>query len=336
MLDLASLCPYPMPVRAIRRETADVWTLELQAPGDYHYLPGQYALVGIDGGRAVRAYTLSSSPGISDCLSITVRRLDGGLGSQWLTGTVQPGQLLQLSAAQGEFVPQPARSDYLFLAGGCGITPVMAMTRWLLTHVAAASLVVLYNVRTPRDIIFADEWTALAQRYPAQLRLQRLVDCEPDADCRQALLSRELLQELVPDIASRVVMSCGPEGYMALAGELALALGVPAADFHHEAFRAAEVAAVDGGDAVYQVLLQPWGDQTMVAAGGNLLAALEAEQIPLAAACRTGVCGTCKVRVLEGEFSLGEQSALSAAELADGYALACCCSVHSDLVIEGV
>ncbi|MDN0074550.1 2Fe-2S iron-sulfur cluster-binding protein [Crenobacter sp. SG2303] len=339
MVELATLCPHPMPVRAIRRETPDVWTLELSPPPDYRYLPGQYALVGIDGGRALRAYTLSSSPALNDFLSITVRRLSGGLGSGWLTGEVQVGDTLWLSTAQGNFTPEHAPdSDYLFLAGGCGVTPVMAITRWLLAHRPDATLVVLYHAQTPADLIFAAEWTRLEQRYPKRLRLHRLVDRAPDAACRQAPLSRELLAELVPDIARRTVMCCGPAGYMALAAELAESLGVPAERFHHEAFQAAAVAALDeaADDGVrHRVLLQPWGDEAEVAHGGNLLAALEAQQIPVTAACRSGQCGSCKVKVLEGDFELGEQSALSEAELADGYALACCCSVHGDLVIEG-
>jgi NADH oxidoreductase Hcr len=337
MVELATLCPHPMPVRAIRQETPSVWTLELAPPPDYTYLPGQYALVDIDGGRTVRAYSLSSSPSLGESLHLTVRRLPGGLGSNWLTGQVQVGDTLQLSPAQGRFTPEHAPGrDYLFLAGGCGVTPVMAIARWLLALRPDASLVVLYHAQRPAELIFAAEWRELAQRYPERLHLHRLVDEAPDAECRQAPLSRELLAELAPDIARRTVMCCGPAGYMTLAAELAASLGVPAERFHHEAFQAAEVAAFDEADdgARHRVLLQPWGDEAEVGHGGNLLAALEAQQIPMLAVCRNGECGSCKVKVLEGDYALGAQTALSEAELADGYALACCCAVQGDLVIE--
>ncbi|MCW3478229.1 2Fe-2S iron-sulfur cluster-binding protein [Neisseriaceae bacterium JH1-16] len=339
MVELATLCPHPMPVRAIRQETPSVWTLELTPPPDYTYLPGQYALVDIADGRALRAYTLSSSPGLHEHLHLTVRRLPEGLGSSWLTSQVQVGDTLQLSTAQGRFTPEHAPgSDYLLLAGGCGVTPVMAIARWLLAQRPDTSLVVLYHAQNPAELIFAAEWRELTQRYPDQLCLHRLVDREPDAESRQAPLSRELLAELVPDIAERTVMCCGPAGYMTLAAELAASLGVPPERFHHEAFQAAAVAALDeaADDGVrHRVRLQPWGDEAEVGHGGNLLAALEAQAIPMTAVCRNGECGSCKVKVLEGDYVQGAQTALSEAELADGYALACCCAVHGDLVIEG-
>jgi NADH oxidoreductase Hcr len=333
MLDLASLCPHPVTVRAIRQETHDVWTLEMDAPGDYPYQPGQYALVGIDGGRAVRAYTLSSSPGLSETLNITVRRIENGIGSGWLTRDVKPGDRLWLSDAQGEFTPGKAISgQYLFLAGGCGITPVISMTRWLLAHRASSSLVVLYHVHSLDDVIFDAEWRVLEQRYPRQLRFVRIPG---DPQHKHATrLSVKQLEHHVPDIAERTVMSCGPEGYMALAGELALQMGVPAERFHHEAFCAAEVAAVNDEAPRCEIRLEPWGDKAQTPQGGNLLAALEEQQIPVAAACRTGVCGSCKVKVLDGVVTHGAQSTLGEEDRAEGYALACCCSVHSDVVIE--
>jgi len=323
-------------VRAIRRETPDVWTLDLDpAGGHYDYLPGQYALVGVDQDRHVRAYTLSSTPGVTPGLSLTVRRIENGIGSTWLTARVQPGDRLRLSAAQGRFTPEHAPGDaYLLLAAGCGITPVMSMTRWLLTHRPGTPVTVLYHARREQDVIFADEWRALQQRHPCQLTLHRLIR---EHGREHTQLSATLLSGLVPDIAARTVMSCGPETYMAAASALARQLGVPEARIHSETFLPKNVPAVETAPADaprHQIVLEPWGDRAETARGGNLLAALEAQGIPMIAACRSGDCGSCKVKVLSGDYRMGAQSALSAQELADGWVLACCCSVEGDLVVS--
>ncbi len=86
-----SLCPNRMQVHSVRQETPDVWTINLINHDFYQYHAGQYALVSIrNSDETLRAYTLSSTPGLSPFLSLTVRRLDDGQGSGWLTGEVKP------------------------------------------------------------------------------------------------------------------------------------------------------------------------------------------------------------------------------------------------------
>ncbi|SQI36230.1 NADH oxidoreductase hcr [Serratia plymuthica] len=85
------LCPNRMQVHSIRQETADVWTLNLICDVFYPYQAGQFALVSIrNTEETLRAYTLSSSPGQSRFLSISVRCLPDGAGSRWLTQEVKP------------------------------------------------------------------------------------------------------------------------------------------------------------------------------------------------------------------------------------------------------
>lgn len=125
-----------MQVHSIIQETPDVWTIALINHDFYPYQPGQYALVSIaDSPETLRAYTLSSSPGLSCFITLTVRRLDKGLGSRWLTQKLKPGDYLWLSDAQGEFTCARAAGErYLMMAAGCGVTPIMSMCRWLLAN----------------------------------------------------------------------------------------------------------------------------------------------------------------------------------------------------------
>lgn len=196
-------CPWRMQVHHITQETPDVWTISLICHDYYPYRAGQYALVSVrNSAETLRAYTISSTPGVSEYITLTVRRIDDGVGSQWLTRDVKRGDYLWLSDAMGEFTcDDKAEDKFLLLAAGCGVTPIMSMRRWLAKNRPQADVRVIYNVRTPQDVIFADEW----RNYPVTLVAENNVT----EGFIAGRLTRELLAG-VPDLASRTVMTCGP------------------------------------------------------------------------------------------------------------------------------
>ena len=125
-----SQCPWRMQVHHIHQETPDVWTLSLLCHDYYPYRAGQYALVSVrNSAETLRAYTLSSTPGVSEYITLTVRRIDEGTGSQWLTREVKRGDYLWLSDAMGEFTcDDKAEDKFLLLAAGCGTASAAALT----------------------------------------------------------------------------------------------------------------------------------------------------------------------------------------------------------------
>ena len=97
-------CPWRMQVHHIHQETPDVWTISLLCHDYYPYRAGQYALVSVrNSADTLRAYTISSTPGVSEYITLTIRRIDEGAGSQWLTRDVKRGDYIWLSDAMGEF-----------------------------------------------------------------------------------------------------------------------------------------------------------------------------------------------------------------------------------------
>ncbi|WP_395489287.1 NADH oxidoreductase [Cedecea davisae] len=315
------LCPYRMQVHHIHQETPDVWTLSLINHDFYPYKAGQYALVSVrNGSETLRAYTLSSTPGLSEFITLTVRRIDGGAGSQWLTGEVKAGDYLWLSEAQGEFSCENIAADsYLLMAAGCGVTPIMAMRRWLAKHRPQADVQVIYNVRSPQDVIFADEW----RNYPVTL----VAETNAAHGFISGRLSRELLAA-VPDIAARTVMTCGPAPYMELVEREVKQLGVTA--FYQEKFFTPASAPAQSG--LKFTTLQPMRE-FYAPVGSTLLTALESNSVPVNAACRAGVCGCCKTKVISGDYSVTSTMTLTEEEIADGYVLACSCQPQGDLVL---
>lgn len=325
-----ALCQNRMQVYSVTQETPDVRTLSLINHDVYSYRPGQFALVNIgQSGDVQRAYTLSSTPGNSRFIQLTVRRIGGGVGSPWLTQQVKAGDYLWLSDAQGEFTcdtPQPL----LLLAAGCGVTPVMSITRDILAHHPAQSVQVFYSVRSPQDIIFAEEWQQLAAAYP-QLNLTLLVEQDAKPGQIAGRLSQDLLQSQVPDIRERRVMICGPAPYMQLAGEWVKQLGAVAENIVKEQFQAQQTE-VSADQQLTLTRLTPLQNYR-VPVGTTLLAAMEQHSLPVTAACRAGVCGSCKTRILSGDYQTTSRMTLTDEEVAQGYVLACSCQLQGDVTL---
>ncbi|WP_413743040.1 NADH oxidoreductase [Sodalis sp. RH15] len=319
-----ALCTHAMQVHHIEQETPDVWTLSLISHDVYAYQPGQFALVSINNSETLRAYTLSSTPGQSRFVTLTVRRLENGSGSGWLTQRVKTGDNLWLSDAQGDFTCARQEDErYLFLAAGCGVTPIMSMCRWLAANRPRADVQVIYSVRSPREVIFAKTWPTLQP----WLKLTLFAEQQALPPVLAGRLTREHLAALVPDIAIRRVMACGPAPYMDQVEKDAMALGATA--FMQERFHAPAVT----GTRQLKITLARLQREFSAPVGVTLLAALEANKIPVNAACRAGVCGCCKTRILTGRYTTTSTMTLSPAEIAEGYVLACSCRLESDIAL---
>jgi len=310
-----------MQVHHIQQETPDVWTLSLLCHDHYPYRAGQYALVSIHHtADTLRAYTLSSTPGVSEYITLTVRRIDDGKGSEWLTREVKRGDYLWLSDAQGEFTCDDKPGDkMLLLAAGCGVTPVMSMRRWLAKYRPDTDVQVIFSVRSPEDVIFADEW----RQYPVTL----VAEHNAAHGFVAGRLSPSLL-ESVPDLAQRTVMTCGPAPYMDWVEENVKRLGVMR--FYKEQFFTPVAEAATSGLKIST--LQP-AKAFYAPVGTTLLEALESNRVAVNAACRAGVCGCCKTRVVSGEYRVTSTMTLTEEEQKQGYVLACSCHPQSDLVL---
>ena len=314
-------CPWRMQVHHIQQETPDVWTLSLLCHDYYPYRAGQYALVSIrNSAEQMRAYTISSTPGVSEYITLTIRRLDGGLGSEWLTRDVKRGDYLWLSDAQGEFTCDNKASDkLLLLAAGCGVTPIMSMRRWLAKYRPQVDVQVIFSVRSPQDVIFADEW----KNYPVTL----VAENNATAGFLAGRLTQEILRS-VPDLAARTVMTCGPAPYMDQVEKDVKALGVT--QFFNEKFFTPVAEAATSGLTFTK--LQP-AKTFYGPVGTTLLEAFESNKVPVNAACRAGVCGSCKTKVMSGKYNVTSTMTLTPQEIAEGYVLACSCHPESDLVL---
>lgn len=323
-----ALCHWRMQVHHVTQETPDVWTIALINHDFYRWQAGQFALVQIGKSAQLRAYTLSSTPGQSEFITLTVRYIEGGQGSGWLTKSLKPGDYVWLSDPQGEFSCEQHPADsYLMMAAGCGITPIISMCRWLASHRRECSVKLCYSVRSQQDIIFATELAALQP----WLDLTLISEDTPTAEMPEGRLTLEKLRTLVPDMDRRTVMICGPEAYMQQAEGFARALG--AVDIWKEQFTPVQSTEVSASSQPLSLRASGTEKTGSFSSGATLLEAMEKNAFDIVAACRSGVCGCCKTQIVSGDYQTSSHQTLTDEEVAAGFVLACSCKPVSDIVL---
>src|SRR5690242_18512841 len=170
--------------------------------------PGQYVRLGvvIDGVYHWRAYSLTSDPSPADGLiSVTPKKVDSGVVSPYLVGTIQPGELVRLGEIEGVFtLPEPLPAKMLFISAGSGITPIMSMLRSLDSRDELGDVVVIHSARTREQVMFLSVLEDLDQRHDG-MRL----DLRLTSD--RGRLKPDDLDEACPDWRDREAFCSGPE-----------------------------------------------------------------------------------------------------------------------------
>ena len=240
-------------VRCVRvvPETHDVksFTFITDPARLFTFKPGQSITlnVPIDAKIVRRSFSISSSPSRPHSLTITVKVNETGTVSKWLHQNVTPGFELDIAGPNGRFSCFHGPSDkLLFIAAGSGITPMMSMLRWLSDTASPADVVLINNVRTPRDVIFERELHLLSAELCDRFRLGIVPAHVPAGQAWNGPAGRyseSLLRYFVPDFLEREVYICGPAGYMEAVKDQLERAGFPDHRFHHESFGAAPARA---------------------------------------------------------------------------------------------
>ena len=204
-------------------------------------------------------------------------------------------------------------------AAGCVGPPFSGMCRGLAKYRPEADVQVIYSVRSPQDVIFADEW----HHYPVTL----VAENQASAGFAAGRLTQAMLSA-VPHLTEHTLFCCGPAPYMDWVESTARELGV-AQVFKEPFFTPVAPAAKEG----VKLTKLSTAKTFFAARGDSLLQALESNQVAVNAACREGVCGCCKTQVLAGEYRVSSTLTLTDQEIAAGYVLACSCQPLSDLVV---
>ncbi|MFI0446545.1 2Fe-2S iron-sulfur cluster-binding protein [Actinomadura sp. 6N118] len=325
-----------LPVLDVIAETADACSIVLGVPeelcGRFTYRPGQFLTVRIPGGEGAgvaRCYSLSSAPGTDPTLKITVKRVEGGHGSNWLCDYVRPGHTLEVLPPSGRFTPDSLAADLLLFAAGSGITPVISIVKALLAE-SGGSAVLFYANRDEASVIFAGELRELVASAPDRLQVVHLLES------LQGLPTVTSLTSLAaPHAARDAAFICGPAPFMDAVSEALGSLGIGREKIITERFHSLsgdpfatveEIPAeefVAAESARLKVALN--GDEHLLEwpTHISLLALLRTRGLQPPFSCEEGFCGACACRVLTGEAKMLCNDVLEEEDLEEGLILSC-------------
>lgn len=303
---------------------------------DYQFMPGQSLTLRriVDGRDERRSYSICAPAGQPP--RIGVREVPGGALSGWLVREVRPGDRIEVQPPTGTFTPDlstPGR--HVLIAAGSGITPVLSITASALAD-QQSEATLLYGNRRADSVMFADEIADLKDSYPVRLQLAHVLSREPqEVELFSGRLDADRLRRLLPALCAVDGVDhwwlCGPFGMVTDATRVLTELGVPAVKVHRELFYVEEAPPeqerheeqpLTGGCEV-TVILDGRTSTTTIPADLPVLDGAQRARPDLPFACKGGVCGTCRAKVVSGEVRMRRNFALEQAELDAGFVLTC-------------
>ncbi len=334
-------------VAEVVAETGEARSIRFAVPEElretFKFKPGQHLTLKaeIEGEELRRNYSLCVAPQDNQVM-VTVKRIAGGLFSNWANDSLKPGDMIEVMAPHGSFTWEycaGSRSHYVGFAGGSGITPVMSLLKTALLTEPESRFTLFYGNRDSNSIIFLEALAGLKNRFMDRLEVHHFLAEEAEEfELFNGMLDRakcdEILETLVDLAEVAAFFICGPGPMMDAAEEALLARGVAKELIHLERFTAdrpaealqAQLAELSRDAAGLAMLVTLDGRKRRVAfdaTAGNILDSARAAGLPAPFACKAGVCATCRAKVVSGEVEMAARYGLTDEEVAAGYVLTC-------------
>jgi ferredoxin-NADP reductase/predicted pyridoxine 5'-phosphate oxidase superfamily flavin-nucleotide-binding protein len=334
----------------VKKETRNAVSITVEdiSGNLFEFKPGQFftLFMNVNGKQVIRSYSASNAPGTNK-LTMTVKKVANGLFSNHVNQHLQRGDRLALRGPSGTFFVTPestASRQYILIAGGSGVTPIMSIAQTVLAIEPLSSITVLYGNRQWEDVIFAQAWADLCQSYPDRLRVLHFLSA-PHAGWTggvgrldEAAIKCELIN-LTPSSKTHFYV-CGPESMMQGVTNVLSSLQITTDRIHTERFSqiTPPVVDTDSQSLNHQVMTitqeGATDKETIVAVGQTLLQASLNARFPLPFSCGMGNCGECRVKLIVGQVIMGEPNCLTADDRKQGYILTCVARPVSSIIIE--
>lgn len=334
-------------VAKTHKETDDSLLITLDIPQNlrklYKYRPGQFITLEthIAGKLYKRPYSLCGNPNQEDELSVLVKRVPGGVVSNYLNDHVKTGTIFKIGAPQGNFKVTPGllkMNHYVFFAAGCGITPIISMIESIMKKEPLSKVILFYSNKTWEGTIFRERLKALWEVNPNRFKFQMILTSSMATGATYGRLDtskcKNLLGQHLNDHKRGKYYLCGPSGFM---GDVMVALAelqIPSKNIHFESFGGASLSptlapstnaapALPAIDTEIEVIIDkrlytiPVGRNQMI-----LDSALSAD-LDVNYSCRSGNCSSCKAKLINGQVTSKPSTGLLQKEIEAGYILTC-------------
>ncbi len=328
---------YPLVVRDVEPLTDDSAAITFTVPRElaetFAFAAGQSLTIRCGDQR--RSYSICAPAGALP--RIGVREVPGGSVSGWLVRRVKAGDTLEVQAPGGRFTPDLSQpGQHVLIAAGSGITPMMSIAASVLAADDKSTVTLLYGNRRSGTVMFADEVADLKDAYPVRMRIIHVLSREPqEAEVYSGRLDRERLARLLPVTVSVGAVDhwwlCGPFGMVTGAIDVLTSLGVGAERIHRELFWVGDDPPAEathdeppvGDGSSVTVVLDGRSSTLTLPPGTAILDGAQKIRPDLPFACKGGVCGTCRAKVIRGKVAMRRNYALEQDEVDAGYVLTC-------------
>jgi ring-1,2-phenylacetyl-CoA epoxidase subunit PaaE len=334
---------HTLQVADVQRLCDDAVAVTFAVPAElretYAFRPGQYLTLRTftESGEERRSYSICAPPGAAP--RVGVRRIDGGLFSEWLVDRLEAGQAVEVGPPAGTFTPAlTPGAHHGLIAAGSGITPVLSIVSSVLAAHDDTRVTLLYGNRRTDTVMFTEELADLKNLHGPRLHLLHVLSREPMA---AEIFNGRLEVDKIRTVLGALVdvpgvdhwWLCGPLGVTTAAAEVLTAFGVDKGRVHRELFYVDEpppqlhhadpAAEGDGQTSQVTVVLNGRSTELTLPRAESVLDGAQRVRGDLPFACKGGVCGTCRARVTDGTVSMRRNFALEDEELAAGYVLTC-------------
>ena len=342
---------HPLRVASVEPLTDDSVAISFSVPpelaDEYRFVHGQHLTIrGDDGER--RSFSICTTPR-SGVLTIGVKKLPGGAFSEGVVDALHAGDELDVMTPAGRFTtrldPASARM-YVAIAAGSGITPIISIVSTILEEEPHAQVMLVYANRTHRSVMFLDDLHDLKDRFADRFWLVHVLSREQqDVELFSGRLDGDRLSRILKSLRPAEDVDawflCGPQQMVVDLRQVILDHGVEATAIHTELFHADPVprapeamsSSVEGAAHVTIRLDGRTSDFELRPDGVGVLEAALQVRSDLPFACRGGVCGTCRAKLVEGTVAMDVNYALEPEEMADGYVLTCQSHPTSERVV---
>jgi ring-1,2-phenylacetyl-CoA epoxidase subunit PaaE len=327
-------------IKEIKKETSDAVSILFDIPNElketFKFVAGQYINIkkSLAGEDLRRAYSICSAPNSGE-LRIAIKAVDNGTFSVFASTILKEGDILEVSQPEGKFLLETDSANaknYLGIAAGSGITPIISMIKAVLTEEPNSTFTLIYGNKTTTDTIFKDEIILLQIAHPAQFKVQYVISREKNEAALFGRIDKGnlnfILKNKFKDSSFDNAFLCGPEMMINTLKETLIENGLDKNNVHFELFTPPivpenKIHIAFEGTCEITVLVDD--EETIFEMDSKLtiLTAALKEGLDAPYSCQGGICSSCLAKVTEGKAVMEKNSILSDAEIKDGFILTC-------------
>ena len=347
---------HSLKIKSIKKETADCVSVSFIVPEElaytFQYKEGQNITIRkeLNGEELRRSYSVCNAPYEKE-LKVAIKKVEGGLFSAFANESLQPGDTLEVLPPVGKFnakIDYSNAGNYLAIAAGSGITPIISIIKHTLQMQAHSSFTLIFGNKSRSSIIFFEELEAIKNKFMERFNFINILSREKtDSDINYGRINVDKLESLKQLVNFKTFSNtyiCGPEEMIFASAAFLEKESLPKSSIHFELFTTPGQKQATTSKQITKKDTGPKSNITVKLDGrsfafdlaykaDSILDAALQQGADLPYACKGGVCCTCRAKLVEGKVHMDVNYALEEEELAQGFILTCQSHPLTDKVV---